>query len=196
MKSLKITLLALLLVVIIAVSSMVFVSSVELFPFKRDVSFDTIEQSDADLVQFMYYGNATDARTTVASLYIRVEQEFNNQRRVYVDVQHEGNTELDTVTLKFQSSDISSVAFEGYSSTSYSIKRNGAEFIAVVNYERTLGIMEASTPLNFFVTTIGSGDGDFSLYLQTDMYMHYKQPLELTQLKVTKGLNINLPQGT
>src|SRR3989339_1747359 len=89
------------LVVVVTLSTLKFLSFSELFPFRRDLTFTVIEQSESSLVEFRYYGNATDSKTVVANLNLRVEQEFNNQRRVYFDLQHKGNTELDSVTLKF-----------------------------------------------------------------------------------------------
>ena len=92
MKKRLIPVLALIFVVVGLFSVLESFSLSEIFLFQKDVTFSTPQSTDSSSTQFVYFADANDSQPTVANLHLRVEPEYNNQRRVYVDIQHEANT--------------------------------------------------------------------------------------------------------
>lgn len=117
----KVVALTIILVLILSVSVLASISFSERFPFRRNLKINTIAQTDNGLPEFDYIANFTDSDKTVGTFYFRVEPEFfSQQHNLYLDVQNLVDTQLDSITLRLESSQIAFVYFAGHTETTYS----------------------------------------------------------------------------
>jgi hypothetical protein len=90
---------------------------------KRNLSLTLVKQTSAGLPECDYLTNITDSNVNTGGfIFVRVEPAMNaNQHPVYLDIQNPTNVELDTVTLTFDSSQITFIYFQNHYDVAYTI---------------------------------------------------------------------------
>jgi hypothetical protein len=114
-----ITILAVALVIIIALSALALSSLSKSFLFSKELTVATLSESIASHASVVYDANVTDSKTYIGELFIRIEPNSleDNQKNMVFSIGHKANTELDTVVLTFSSREIALVYFGGMPSS-------------------------------------------------------------------------------
>ncbi len=185
----------LVLIVVIAVSPFVYLSVTKSFWFTHALTLQNVGvPSSASEPEFEF--NLSDSGRNVGEFYFRVEPIFPNQtsNKVYIDFQHSGNTELDSIDFRFSSPEVTKVYLD-------MSDRVGVEYISSISADSfsinannfgELGTMQGSNgPFQFvlFDRQVNSN----SLYFSADISMHYMSPLQLTTLKAHITINTAIP---
>ena len=118
----------------------------------------------------------------------------SNQHPVYLDIQNPTNVELDTVTLTFDSSQITFIYFQNHFDVAYTSKFISNDVKpSEIQVNNNSGAALGGSTYNFVLYTHDSS-GNFNMNLAVDLEMHEKSPLQLTELHAIAPINVNLHQ--
>ncbi len=184
------------LAIVLAVSALAVVSYTAHYPFRRNLSLTLVDQSDSGLPEFDYLANITDSGVdTGGFIYLRVEPERSpGQHPMYLEIQNPKNTELDSITLTFDSHQIVFVYFQSHYEVtySYSFVNNDCD-VAVIEVDGNSGAASGGSVFQFNLH-MQNVEADFDMKLTVDLSMHNDTPFQLTQLHAVAAVDVGLHQ--
>ena len=186
--------LALIFVALVIFSTIAYSSASETFWFSRSLTVKELAVGQSSYYQPDFYFNVTDSGKYLGSLYFRMEAVPPNQssNTAYVDFQHSGNTELDSIVFRFSSPEVTRVYLDMSDpvTVSYTPSRDLRSFSVKADFGE-LGTLQGANTYQFILYENGAKSS--SLYFTADISMHYMNPLELTSLKAHVALNAVIP---
>lgn len=187
-REIKIVLVVLTVLAIAVPSILVWASLTQTFVFSSSlIVTDFVESVD------VYAANVTDSGGDIAHIYIRIENRQPNSNRVPIlfSIWSTGDTELDSLSLKF--------ATEPYV-TSLFLESSSYEWPQLEFHQDEKGVLfsvkdlgwygESTTTLNFILDPDPHSD---TLSLTMDFSMHHSGFMQLTSLKGHSLLNAQVP---
>lgn len=187
---------AVILAIIIAVSVLASISYSEHFLFRRDLSLTLVNQTSAGLPECDYLANIIDSNVNTGGyIFVRVEPAMvSNQHPVYLDIQNPTNVEVDTVTLTFDSSQITFIYFQNHFDVSYTAKFISNDVKSCeIHVDNNSGAAWGGSTYKFVLYT-HDVSGNFNMSLTVDLAMHEKSPLQLTEVHAIAQIDVNLHQ--
>jgi hypothetical protein len=182
------------LILLIVFSTLVYVSSQRIFLFSRELTIIKVSGEPNNLEPEFYF-NVTDSGKYVGSLFVRVEPITKNSssNTVYVDFQHSGNTQLDSIVFRFQSQQVTRVYLDMSDpvSVTYSPSRDLTSYSVKAEFGE-LGTLQGSNVYQFILYDFGPKS---NLYFSAEISMHYMNFLETNALKANIGLNTEIPSA-
>ena len=189
-----ITILAVALVIIIALSALALSSLSKSFLFSKELTVATLSESIASHASVVYDANVTDSKTYIGELFIRIEPNSleDNQKNMVFSIGHKANTELDTVVLTFSSREIALVYFGGMPSVEYSYSTSPDSITVTIDVQKALGSLQSTLEFDLILNTVNSYSTN--LLFSADILMHYMEPLQLTALRAHTSFNTYIPE--
>ena len=182
------------LILVILFSAMAYASAQKVFLFSKTLTVEKISGEPNEL-EPIYYFNVTDSGKYLGMLHFRIEPSPKNvsSNAVYVDFQHSGNTQLDSIVFRFQSQQVTRVYLDMSDpvTVTYSPSRDLTSYSVKADFGK-LGTLQGSDVYQFILYTYGHKS---SLYFSAEISMHYMNLFEMTTLKATVELNTVIPSA-
>ena len=185
---------SLVLILLIIFSALAYVYSQEVFLFSKELTVVKVSGEPNNYEPEFYY-NITDSGKYLGSLLVRIDPIPKNgsSNRVYVDFQHMGNTQLDSIVFRFQSRQVTRVYVDVSDpvSITYSPSRDVTSYSVKAEFG-DWGTLQGSAHYQFILFDDGP---EATLYFSVEISMHYMNFLEMTKLKANVGLNSVIPSA-